>query len=169
LHVTISVPAPPAEVRRPEAERGTRRGDGSAALGFLAPSTTGFLLFTLIPLVGSLAISFFAWPVLGRKKFVGLDNFVQLLGDPIFHQIMLNTLVFVVVYVPLNIIVSLGLALWISPRIRGRGLYRLLFFIPTVTPMIANSCRSGWRCGSRLGSAGAGSTGCSSSSRPSPR
>jgi len=136
--MTMSVPAPPAELRR-DAGRGVRRGDGRAALGFLAPSTTGFLLFTLIPLVGSLAISFFAWPVLGRRRFVGLENFTDLLGDPIFHQIMLNTLIFVVVYVPLNIVVSLGLALWISPRIRGRGLYRLLFFIPTVTPMIANA------------------------------
>src|SRR5918992_3895115 len=136
--MTVSVPAPPAA---PVAEPGggVHRGDGRAALGFLAPSTSGFLLFTLIPLVGSLAISFFAWPVLGRSRFVGLENFVELLSDPIFQRVMLNTLVFVVIYVPLNIVVSLGLALWISPRIRGRGLYRLLFFIPTVTPMIANA------------------------------
>ncbi|OLT00342.1 ABC transporter substrate-binding protein [Pseudonocardia sp. CNS-004] len=134
----MSAPAPPTT---PVAEPGGsgHRRDGRAALGFLAPSTSGFLLFTLIPLVGSLVISFFAWPVLGRRRFVGLDNFVELLTDPIFHRVMLNTLVFVLVYVPLNVVVSLGLALWISPRIRGRGLYRLLFFIPTVTPMIANA------------------------------
>jgi multiple sugar transport system permease protein len=133
--VTLTVPAPPAA----PAVQKERRGDGRAALGFLAPSTSGFLLFTLIPLVGSLAISFFAWPVLGRRRFVGLNNFVELLTDPIFQRVMLNTLVFVLLYVPLNIVVSLGLALWISPRVRGRGLYRLLFFIPTVTPMIANA------------------------------
>ncbi|WP_212612667.1 carbohydrate ABC transporter permease [Pseudonocardia hierapolitana] len=137
--MTLSVPAPPTPRAAAEPGGGVHRGDGRAALGFLAPSTSGFLLFTLIPLVGSLAISFFAWPVLGRRRFVGLENFVELLSDPIFHRVMLNTLVFVVVYVPLNIVVSLGLALWISPRIRGRGLYRLLFFIPTVTPMIANA------------------------------
>jgi len=136
--VTLSVPAPPAAPAAAPGS-GVHRGDGRAALGFLAPSTSGFLLFTLIPLVGSLVISFFAWPVLGRRRFVGLENFGDLLSDPIFHRIMLNTLVFVLVYVPLNIVVSLGLALWISPRIRGRGLYRLLFFIPTVTPMIANA------------------------------
>jgi multiple sugar transport system permease protein len=136
--VTVSVPAPPT-AGPATAPGGGHRRDGRAALGFLAPSTSGFLLFTLIPLVGSLLISFFAWPVLGRRRFVGLDNFAELLTDPIFHRVMLNTLVFVVVYVPLNIVVSLGLALWISPRIRGRGLYRLLFFIPTVTPMIANA------------------------------
>ena len=136
--MTLSVPAPPAAPAAAPGS-GVHRGDGRAALGFLAPSTSGFLLFTLIPLVGSLVISFFAWPVLGRRRFVGLENFGDLLSDPIFHRIMLNTLVFVLVYVPLNIVVSLGLALWISPRIRGRGLYRLLFFIPTVTPMIANA------------------------------
>jgi multiple sugar transport system permease protein len=140
--VTLSTSAPASPTSRPpatEPARGPHRGDGRAALGFLAPSASGFLLFTLIPLVGSLAISFFAWPVIGRRKFVGLENFAELLSDPIFHRIMLNTLVFVVLYVPLNIVVSLGLALWISPRIRGRGIYRLLFFIPTVTPMIANA------------------------------
>jgi multiple sugar transport system permease protein len=137
--VTVSVPAPPTAGPATAPGGGGHRRDGRAALGFLAPSTSGFLLFTLIPLVGSLLISFFAWPVLGRRRFVGLDNFAELLTDPIFHRVMLNTLVFVVVYVPLNIVVSLGLALWISPRIRGRGLYRLLFFIPTVTPMIANA------------------------------
>lgn len=137
--MTVSVPAPPTAGPATAPGGGGHRRDGRAALGFLAPSTSGFLLFTLIPLVGSLLISFFAWPVLGRRRFVGLDNFAELLTDPIFHRVMLNTLVFVVVYVPLNIVVSLGLALWISPRIRGRGLYRLLFFIPTVTPMIANA------------------------------
>jgi multiple sugar transport system permease protein len=137
--VTTTVSAPPTPKPAAPPGEGRHRGDGRAALGFLAPSTSGFLLFTLIPLVGSLVISFFAWPVLGRRRFVGLDNVAELLTDPIFHRVMLNTLVFVVVYVPLNIVVSLGLALWISPRIRGRGIYRLLFFIPTVTPMIANA------------------------------
>jgi multiple sugar transport system permease protein len=45
----------------------------------------------------------------------------------------------VVLYVPLNILVSLGLAVWISPRIRPRGLYRTIFFIPVVTPVVANA------------------------------
>lgn len=136
----MATPAPPIAAERVRVGPSPQhRGDGRAALGFLAPSTTGFALFTLIPIVGSLAISFFAWPVLGDRSFIGLANFQQLIGDPIFRRVMLNTLLFVVTYVPLNIVVSLGLALWISPRIRGRGLYRLLFFLPTVTPMIANA------------------------------
>jgi multiple sugar transport system permease protein len=100
----------------------------------------GLLLFTLVPMVGSLVISFFAWPVLGERAFTGLDNFTQLfVEDPIFRRVMLNTVVFVAAYVPLNLALSMGLAVWISPRIKGRGIYRLLFFIPTVTPMVANA------------------------------
>lgn len=118
-----------------------RRGrDGRAALAFLAPSASGFLLFTLIPIVGSLVISFFTWPVFGEQTFTGLANYQTLFTDnPVFWRVMLNTLVFVLLYVPVNVVVSLGLALWISPRVRGRGVYRLLFFLPAVTPMVANA------------------------------
>jgi multiple sugar transport system permease protein len=137
--VALTVPARTVPGARASGPGIRHRGDGRAALGFLAPSGTGFLAFTLIPVVGSLVIAFFAWPVLGRREFVGLENFTDLLTDPVFHRVMLNTFVFVVAYVPLNIVVSLGLALWISSRIRWKGLYRLLFFIPTVTPMVANA------------------------------
>lgn len=134
---TATTPGAPArQPRKP----GKPRREGRAALGFLAPSAGGLLLFTLVPMVGSLVISFFAWPVLGERTFTGLDNFRQLfVEDPIFRRVMLNTVVFVVAYVPLNLVVSMGLAVWMSPRIRCRGLYRLLFFIPTVTPMVANA------------------------------
>ena len=137
--MALTVPAPTLPGARASGPGIRHRGDGRAALGFLAPSGTGFLAFTLIPVVGSLVIAFFAWPVLGRRRFIGFDNFTDLLTDPVFHRVMLNTFVFVVAYVPLNIVVSLGLALWISSRIRWKGLYRLLFFIPTVTPMVANA------------------------------
>ncbi|WP_232664183.1 carbohydrate ABC transporter permease [Pseudonocardia sp. TRM90224] len=136
--MAVPLAAPPGAVRAARGS-GHRRGDGKAAAGFLAPSGAGFLAFTLIPVIGSLVISFFAWPVLGRRKFAGFENFTDLITDPTFHRVMLNTLVFVLAYVPLNLAVSLGLALWINSKIRWRGLYRLLFFIPTVTPMVANA------------------------------
>jgi multiple sugar transport system permease protein len=116
------------------------RGDGRSASGFLALSIAGFLIFTLLPTIGSLVMSLFNWPLFGSRTFVGLGNFVQIFQtDPVFRRVLLNTLIFVVTYLPLNILISLGLAAWISPRIRFRGLYRLLFFLPAVTPMVANS------------------------------
>jgi multiple sugar transport system permease protein len=125
-----------AEAPRPG--RG-RRGDGRAASGFLAPSLLGLLAFTAFPIVASLLIGFFNWPVIGDPKFTGLKNYASLLGSKEFRTAILNTAVFVLLYVPLNIVISLGLAVWISPRIKFRGFYRTVFFIPAVTPVVANA------------------------------
>lgn len=120
--------------------RALRRREAVAAYGFLTPSGLGFLAFTLGPILGSLAISFFHWPVIGGRSWAGLTNFLTILTeDPIFWRAVRNTLIFVVLYMPLNFLLALGLALWISPQIRGRGLYRLLFFLPAVTPIVANA------------------------------
>jgi multiple sugar transport system permease protein len=118
---------------------GRRRGDGRAAVGFLAPSMLGLLAFTAFPIIASLLLGFFDWPVIGDHSFLGLKNYEHLLTSSEFKTAIINTIVFVVLYVPLNIVISLGLAVWISPRIRPRGLYRTIFFIPVVTPVVANA------------------------------
>lgn len=117
-----------------------RQGDGLAAAAFLAPTVGGFTIFTLIPIVGSLLVAFTIWPLTGQPTFTGLGNFVKLFSsDPAFMQALLNTFVFTIAYVPLNLALSLAMAAWISPRIRGRNGYRVLFFIPVVTPIVANA------------------------------
>jgi multiple sugar transport system permease protein len=119
--------------------RRRKRGDGRAATGFLAPSMLGLLAFTAFPIVASLLLGFFDWPVIGDHQFTGLKNYESLLSSAEFKTALINTTIFVVLYVPLNIVISLGLAVWISPRIRPRGLYRTIFFIPVVTPVVANA------------------------------
>lgn len=115
-------------------------GDGRVAAGFLAPSLGGFAIFTLVPIVASFVVAFTVWPISGSPTFAGLSNFVKLLtDDPNFFQALKNTLIFVFAYVPLNLVLSLALATWISPRIRGQNGYRVLLFIPVVTPMVANA------------------------------
>ncbi|MCS3844104.1 carbohydrate ABC transporter permease [Microbacterium sp. AK031] len=130
---------PPTQTK-PSASRRKRRGDGLAAAGFLAPMLGGFGFFTLLPILAGLALAFMAWPLLGDPEFVGIDNFVRLFTqDSAFIQSLGNTLVFVVFLTPLNLVLSLLMATWISPRVRyGNGL-RVLFFIPVVTPMVANA------------------------------
>jgi multiple sugar transport system permease protein len=114
--------------------------DSFAAAFFLAPSLGGFAFFTLIPIIGSIVIAFTIWPTAGTATWTGVDNFKNLFTtDTIFKQSLLNTVVFVCTYVPLNIVLSLLLAVWISPRIKGRNTYRVLLFIPVVAPMIANA------------------------------
>src|SRR3954451_22098794 len=141
----MAIPIPGAAARlaadRPPAARGTAaRHEARAASGFLALSMAGFLAFTILPIIGSLVMAFFDWPVFGDRTFTGFANFRTLFTtDPVFRRVLGNTVLFVVLYLPLNIVVSMALALWISPRIRGRGAYRVLFFLPAVTPMVANA------------------------------
>jgi multiple sugar transport system permease protein len=114
------------------------RRDGRPAGVFLTPSLVGLALFTLFPTAMALGISLFDWPVFGERKFLGLGNYSHLLHDAVFRRVVLNTTVFVLLYVPLNLVISLGLAVWLSPRIKGRQAFRVLFFIPVMTPMVAN-------------------------------
>jgi multiple sugar transport system permease protein len=114
--------------------------DTIGAYLFLTPNMLGFLVFILFPLIASFVISFFNWSLLTPPTFVGLGNYARLLvQDPVFHRILLNTLYFVFGYVPLNIVVSLGLAVWLSGRIRAKSLFRVIFFFPVMTPGIAVS------------------------------
>ncbi|KQM17966.1 ABC transporter substrate-binding protein [Plantibacter sp. Leaf171] len=108
-------------------------------MGFASPHAIGLALFTVVPIIASLVISLNNWPMLGSPTFVGFDNYAALFADPIFRTVILNTTLFVVLYVPLNLIVSMGLAAWLSPKIKHRQIFRVLFFIPTVTPIVANA------------------------------
>ncbi len=137
--MAIDTTAPPPRVS-PALRVGQRlRDDRRHALIFLGPSVLGLALFTLFPTVMALVMSLFNWPVFGNRTFLGLGNYARLLGDPIFLQVVLNTCLFVVLYVPLNVVVSLGLAAWVSPKIKGRSAFRILFFIPVMAPIVANA------------------------------
>jgi len=116
-----------------------RRGEGRAAAFFAAPSLLGLTLFTLFPVVMSLVMAFYHWPAVGARTFAGLGNLSTLFEDAVFRRTLLNTLLFVVLYLPLNLVVSLGLAVWISPRMKGRRALRVVFFLPVVVPMVANA------------------------------
>lgn len=108
------------------------------ALGFATPALVGLALFTVVPVGLSIVMSFFDWPTFGEREFNGGANFLRLWQDPNFLPALRNSLVFTLLYVPSNIILSLILALALNSRIRGRGALRVLFFIPVVTPMVAN-------------------------------
>ncbi|QSB16638.1 sugar ABC transporter permease [Natronosporangium hydrolyticum] len=116
-----------------------RRIETRQALGFISPALAGLALFTAFPVVLSIAMSFYQWPAIGEREFVGLDNYVNLFQNhPDFIPALRNTIVFTLLFVPLNLVVSLTLALALAPRIRGRAAFRVLFFLPVVTPIVAN-------------------------------
>ena len=117
------------------------------ALIFLLPNFLGFLLFTAGPVLVSLGLSFTSWDLLQPPRWVGLDNFVRLLGfhlssegwkanDPEFWKYLGNTL-FLLLGLPLNTAASLGLALLLQGKLRFRSAYRLILYLPSVVSGVA--------------------------------
>lgn len=126
-------PAPPAPSGRP------KRGDGLVALAYLWPGLAGFVCFIVVPLVGSLVISMFEWPLFGSPTFIGVDNYVKLFADPTFYTVLANTVIFAFVYTALNLVLALAISLWLNTRIKFAGFWRVIFFLPAITPMVANA------------------------------
>jgi multiple sugar transport system permease protein len=113
------------------------------AVGFLAPALVPIVLFFFVPVAASLLLSFtdfdiYALSDLGRLRFVGLNNYVRLLQDPLFGTALKNTLYFVALGGPLSVAVSLGAALLVNHRlVRFKGVFRSLLFLPVVTTLVA--------------------------------
>jgi multiple sugar transport system permease protein len=119
------------------AGRRRRRDDLGAAVLFLLPGLVGLTLFLIFPLVASLLLSFSNWQVIGQTRFVGFANYVRLAtGDPIFWSVFGVTISYTAEYLVLNIVFSLFMAVWIGSLAWGRRLFRLIFFLPTFTPLV---------------------------------
>jgi multiple sugar transport system permease protein len=117
-----------------------RRSDLRAAIPFLLPGFLGLATFLILPLLASLLLSFSNWQVIGETRFVGVANYVNLFTrDPIFWGVFGTTLLYTAEYLVLNIVISLAMAVWIGSLAWGRQLFRLLFFLPTFTPLIGIS------------------------------
>jgi multiple sugar transport system permease protein len=111
---------------------------------FLAPGLIHFLIFTLFAVSFALYISFHKWNIIQpAKPFVGFDNYVRLFSDPRFLRAVTNTFLFMI-GVPLNLISGLSVALLLNTKVRGQGLYRTLFYIPVVTPLVVSSIIWKW-------------------------
>jgi sn-glycerol 3-phosphate transport system permease protein len=104
----------------------------------LAPAMALLALFTHYPTVATAWQSFRSTPKGARPAvFVGLDNYRQLVEDPVFWQALSNNLWYAFYTIPASIALALLMATWVNGRIAGRGLLRLAYFTPTILPMIA--------------------------------
>ena len=107
----------------------------------LLPSLVVLAVFSYYPAIRTLRLSLFrANIVIGNEQFVGLDNFVTVLSSPVYHQVILQTLVFVGLVVSLGLMIALGLAWLASKPIRGAKFYRLMLIYPyALSPAIAGT------------------------------
>mgnify|MGYP001770934172 CR=1 FL=1 len=134
---------PPARSSLPHPRRGAawlaRQGakDRAALLVTLAPYLIGTAVLVAVPALLSLVIAFTRYDALGAPVWVGLDNFRALGEDPLFWTAVRNSLVFVLLAVPLRVLGALALALLLQRPGRGVGLFRMAVFFPTVVPDVA--------------------------------
>jgi sn-glycerol 3-phosphate transport system permease protein len=102
------------------------------------PAAALLALFTHYPIVATLWGSFHSTPKGARPSvWVGLDNYQQLIDDPIFWKSFVNNMWFALGTIPASIAIALLMAVWVNGRIQGRGFLRLAYFTPTILPMIA--------------------------------
>ncbi|MFJ5622737.1 carbohydrate ABC transporter permease [Peribacillus loiseleuriae] len=119
---------------------------------FILPWIVGFLVFTLGPLLFSLIMSLFDWPIAGEAKFIGLNNFTKMFtADPQFYDSLVITFKFAAIFVPLNLISALVLALLITQPVKGVKIFRTIFYLPAVVSGVAVSIIWGWIFNSEFG------------------
>jgi multiple sugar transport system permease protein len=127
---------------RPAASTSWRREARAIAKGllFVSPWLLGFLAFRLYPFIASLYYSLTFYTVLKPPTFVGLENYQRLLTeDTRFHAAVFNTFYYAVIAVPLGTVAAIGLALLLNMRVRGLAVYRTIYYLPSITPLVAAS------------------------------
>ncbi|MBI1279414.1 MAG: ABC transporter permease subunit [Anaerolineaceae bacterium] len=105
---------------------------------FLLPSLIGFVIFVLIPIVVSLALSFHQWDLITPPKYIGTANYIELFTkDPIFGSVLKNTFWYTVLIVPVQIVLGFILAVILNMGLRWAKFYRMLYFMPVVASVVA--------------------------------
>ena len=111
-----------------------KRIKSSYKIGYLMsmPYLISFALFIAFPLIFSFILIFHKWNIITPMEWVGLRNFERLFQDVLFFKSIFNTLVFLAIHIPLQIIVALVLAVLLNQKIKFRGFFRALFFLPVI-------------------------------------
>jgi multiple sugar transport system permease protein len=113
------------------------RREERAAYLFLSPWLFGLVAFWLLPIIGSLLLSFSEWNIIGDPEWVGLENYRDMIDDRTFWLSIRVTLKYLLLSVPLYIVCGLLLSLLLNLKIRGINLFRTILFFPSVLSGVA--------------------------------
>jgi multiple sugar transport system permease protein len=133
--VRLSGTGPKPHVRRGGYDAGRRQ----AVTGylFIAPAMLIFAVFTLLPVLIALYLSFTNYDVFTKMDWIGIANYQDVFDDEYFWRALNNTVVYTAVSVPLSMAIGLGIALLLNQKLRGLGIYRTVYYVPVVTSMVA--------------------------------
>lgn len=113
-------------------------------LAFISPWLLGFLVFTLYPVFASLYFSFTDYNVVAAPRWIGARNYTDLFADPLFSRTLFNTLYLAAIGIPVSLTISLIIAMLLNTRIRFQGIFRTLYFLPSVVPAVAAALLWRW-------------------------
>lgn len=111
---------------------------------FISPWILGFLFFTLYPMASSLYISFTEHHIRTASEWIGLENYLTLLHDRRFWTSLYNTVYMVVIAVPLELLCAFVFAVLLNLKLRGQSVYRLIYYLPSIVPLVASSMLWMW-------------------------
>lgn len=119
--------------------------ESALAYLFLLPTILVLGTFNFYPVVKAFILSLYDTNMITQKgAFIGLANYTEILKDPVFWQAIKNTFIFVAGTVPIEIALALGVAMLLNQKLRFRAFYRLAFFTPYVTTVVAISIVWAW-------------------------
>ncbi len=121
-------------------------------LAFISPWLIGFIVFTGLPFLRSIQLSFTRYDIVRPPKFVGLANYQSLIfDDQVFRNAAVVTLKFAIISVPLGIFCGVILALLLNANVRGISVYRTVFFLPSIVPTVATTAIFSWILNPQIG------------------
>lgn len=116
----------------------SRRRTTATGLLFVSPWIIGFLAFFLYPFFATVYYSFTNFDGVGAARFIGLANYSHLVSDSLFRTALFNTFYYTACELPLSTATALGLALLLNMNVRGRAIYRTIFYLPSIVPLVAS-------------------------------
>lgn len=125
---------------------------------FILPWIIGFVVFIAGPMVASFLISFMRWEIVTPPAWVGVEQYRKLFNDSRFYLSLYNTAYYVFIGVPLHLLLALLAAMAMNLNLRGIRFYRTIYFIPSITPVVASSLLWLWIFNPEFGLANAALT-----------
>jgi multiple sugar transport system permease protein len=110
---------------------------------FLAPGVSMFLLYVIVPIFQSMAISFYDWDGLGEARWIGVENYVELVDDDAFYTSLKNNVLWLALYM-LALPAGLLIAIFLNQTVRGIRIYKSLFFFPFVISQVVVGLMFSW-------------------------
>jgi len=111
---------------------------------FITPNFLVILFFTFIPVFFALYMSLTDWNILSDPNFIGLENYEKIFSDPLAKETFLNTFYFAVVSVPINVFLTLLLAVLLNQKIKGITFFRTAYYLPVISASVAVSLMFMW-------------------------